>query len=112
MLKKQITIGDLFLKNSLEMLRKKLKLNEQNDQQSENASRDGQESEKFVVEFEKLFYEHILKLEHDLVTELLKIDYPKEISQIYNPLEYASELHVQFLQKYLKKKPDVLFIGT
>lgn len=67
----------------------------------------------FTVTFELEFWEKIWKIEQDLSAALTKIDFKidKNISAIYNPLEYASNVHTNYMRKYLKKAPDLLFLG-
>ncbi|KAI8124664.1 hypothetical protein FF38_10666 [Lucilia cuprina] len=51
------------------------------------------------------------KLETQLNEKLRNITTPLEISYIYNPVEYAADLHQAYLKKYLKGGKKVLFIG-
>lgn len=55
--------------------------------------------------------DNFVRLENDLVSQLIKLDYGPDIAYIYNPLEYASNLHTAFLKKYLVTKKKVLFLG-
>ncbi|XP_017856127.1 PREDICTED: single-strand selective monofunctional uracil DNA glycosylase [Drosophila arizonae] len=43
--------------------------------------------------------------------ELAQLELPKEISCVYNPVEYASDLHCAYLKKYLSGTKNVVFIG-
>jgi hypothetical protein len=99
------------------MLRKKLKLNESSEQ-NEDTSSDVQDSinqaHALSITFEMLFWEKIWKLETDLARELMEINYKasdKNIAAIYNPLDYAADLHCNYLKKFLKKSPEILFLG-
>lgn len=33
------------------------------------------------------------------------------VAAVYNPIEYASHMHCQYLERFLRKRPNVLFIG-
>lgn len=68
---------------------------------------------KFSVVFEVEFWEKIWKLEQELAAELLKIEFKndKNIAAIYNPLDYAADVHTNFMRMYLKKAPSILFLG-
>jgi hypothetical protein len=117
------------------MLRKKLKLSgkvsqsneevkktEQSDNQEETEAdnpkqdpltSDEANSVQFKVTFELEFWEKIWKMEQELVAELDKINFKKDknIAAIYNPLDYAADVHQNFMKKFLKKTPTVLFLG-
>lgn len=88
------------------MIRKKLKLNI-ND--SETCS----SPQQYSIVFELQYWEKIWKLEQNLVEDLLKINFKsdKNIAAIYNPLDYAADVHINFMRKYLTKAPKVLFLG-
>ena len=68
---------------------------------------------KFTVTFELELWEKIWKIEEELSAELMKIDFKKDknIAAIYNPLEYASDVHKNYMRKYLKKAPEIVFLG-
>lgn len=99
------------------MLRKKLKVEENSTEGTKNAGKSedikDQGSSQLQITFEMLFWEKIWNLEKELGCELMGINYKsdKNIAAIYNPLDYAADLHVNFLQKFLKKSPEVLFLG-
>lgn len=114
------------------MLRKKLKLSENvargNEEANETESGVNQkepatdnlkcdsctnEDMNFTVTIELVFWEKIWKVEQELAAELDKIDFKKDknIAAIYNPLDYASDVHKNFMRKFLKKAPTVLFLG-
>ena len=101
------------------MSKKRVKLSEnsvqeQEDHESnEDQSNLDHKSPQFQVSFEMQFWEKIWKLEQDLSSDLAKIDFKKDknIAAVYNPLEYAVEVHKNFMRKYLKKAPRVLFLG-
>jgi len=52
-----------------------------------------------------------LSLENDLVSQLNNLNYGPDVEFIYNPLQYASDLHKSFLNKFLNCKKKVLFLG-
>lgn len=52
-----------------------------------------------------------LSLENDLVSQLNNLNYGPDVEFIYSPLQYASELHKAFLNKFLNSKKKVLFLG-
>ena len=99
------------------MLRKKLKVDADTAQSSssskESEDSKGQRSNQLQITFEMLFWEKIWKLQKELGNELMQINYKgdKNIAAIYNPLDYAADLHINFLKKFLKKAPEVLFLG-
>lgn len=51
------------------------------------------------------------KLEQQLSAELAPLVYPKEVAAVYNPLEYAAELHSHYLSKFLDGPKKVMFVG-
>lgn len=52
-----------------------------------------------------------ITLENDLVSQLNKLNYGPNVEYIYNPLDYASNLHKIFLKKFLNSNKKVLFLG-
>lgn len=116
------------------MLRKKLRLSANDAQEGEEAndtegssvpskSEAGNSNDnkvcvnpdpvQYSITFEPEFWEKIWKMEESLAEELLKIDYTtdKNIAAIYNPLDYAADVHKIYMKKFLKKAPTVLFLG-
>lgn len=67
----------------------------------------------FSVTFEPEFWEKIWMVEQQLSADLMKIDFGKDknIGAVYNPLDYAADVHKRFMRKFLKKAPTVLFLG-
>lgn len=58
------------------------------------------------------FWQQIYDIECRLSTELKTITFlSSKISAVYNPIEYAAELHCKFLQKFLNEPKQVVFIG-
>jgi len=52
-----------------------------------------------------------INLENDLVSQLKNLNYGPDVKYIYNPLDYASNLHKIFLKKFLLTSKKVLFLG-
>lgn len=52
-----------------------------------------------------------IHIENDLLSELNKLNYGPDVVYIYNPLEYASQLHIAFIKKFLFANKKVLFLG-
>lgn len=63
--------------------------------------------------FEQKMWTKFHNLECEVVDHLSKIDFLqcKDVMAVYNPLEYASEVHQNFLRKYLDGEKSVLFFG-
>lgn len=62
--------------------------------------------------FQMPFWQRLYNIECRLSAELKTINFhSKNIAAVYNPLEYAANLHCDFLQKYLDGPKSVLFIG-
>lgn len=55
--------------------------------------------------------EQLLEIEDRFCEELRKIDFGTSVSYVYNPLEYASEPHGDFVRKYGNGKKKILFLG-
>lgn len=101
------------------MLRKKLKLsNETNDlampttslfANIENSQNTLEKTSKF---FTRPLWEELYSIECKMIKLLANINfiYPP-VSVVYNPIEYASHLHCEYMRKYLKSLPKVLFVG-
>ena len=54
----------------------------------------------------------LIDIEQRLCTDLLKIDYsPCGVKYVYNPLDYASETHSDFVRKYGNGSKKILFLG-
>lgn len=62
--------------------------------------------------FQTPFWQRLYDIECRLNAELKKINFHSQnIAAVYNPLEYAANLHCDFLRKYLDGPKSVLFIG-
>ncbi|XP_075148067.1 single-strand-selective monofunctional uracil-DNA glycosylase [Haematobia irritans] len=57
------------------------------------------------------FWEQFYGLECQLNGALRLLTPPPEITHIYNPVEYAAQVHCEYLRRYLKGPKKVLFIG-
>lgn len=55
--------------------------------------------------------DYYIRLENDLVSQLVNLNYGPDVLYIYNPLQYASKLHKAFLKKFLVSNKKVLFLG-
>jgi hypothetical protein len=95
----------------------RMQLNEPGSDEASPAKQTRIESEAnqppYTITFEKMYWEKIYDLENELACKLMAIDYLKgsSVDAVYNPLEYAAEMHANYLKKYLKKAPQVLFLG-
>uniref|UniRef100_A0A8D8SGH6 Single-strand selective monofunctional uracil-DNA glycosylase n=5 Tax=Cacopsylla melanoneura TaxID=428564 RepID=A0A8D8SGH6_9HEMI len=57
--------------------------------------------------------EGVLNIEKQLIHELTNnnLSYDSSIEYIYNPLDYAFELHSKYVHKYCSSKKKILFLG-
>lgn len=57
--------------------------------------------------------EGVLSLEKQLIKELTNsnLTYDSTIEYIYNPLDYAFDLHSKYVHKYCDSKKKILFLG-
>jgi hypothetical protein len=85
---------------------------EQNSIEKQSIS-ESQASISFQITFEPEFWEKLWKVEQRLCEDLNKINFSsdKNIGAVYNPLDYAEELHKNYMRKYLKKSPTIVFLG-
>lgn len=59
-----------------------------------------------------MFWHRLYSIECRLSARLKEINFlSATIAAVYNPIEYASELHCNYLKKFLNGPKDVLFIG-
>lgn len=85
--------------------------------QSKNSSQsptnnNDQQSPFFTNDNQMKFWQKLYGIECRLSAELKKISFQSAtISAVYNPIEYASDLHCAYLKKYLNAPKSVLFIG-
>lgn len=57
------------------------------------------------------FWHQMDEIEQKLSAELSPLTFPKSIAAVYNPLEYADELHSHYLAKFLDGPKKIVFIG-
>ncbi|XP_045617531.2 single-strand selective monofunctional uracil DNA glycosylase isoform X1 [Procambarus clarkii] len=55
--------------------------------------------------------QQLLEIEKNQCEDLLKLDYGEKICYIYNPVDYAHELHSDFVIKYGNWRKKVLILG-
>lgn len=94
------------------MLRKKLKLQKvdatNNGQNKEIATTAALSSSPSTDSFWKRFYD----IECRMNEQFRSINFVRgPVAAVYNPVEYAAELHCAYLEKYLTGPKTVLFIG-
>lgn len=53
----------------------------------------------------------ILDIELELCQRLSSLEYPSPVSFIYNPIDYAANLHCEYLSKYGLSRKKILFVG-
>lgn len=57
------------------------------------------------------FWNRFYKLECQLNVDLQNIEIPSNITHVYNPLDYATNLHCAYLEKFLDGPKKVIFVG-
>lgn len=57
------------------------------------------------------FSDKFLEIESKLSSNISSLKFESPVTHIYNPLEYASDPHRDFVQKYCQSKKKVLFVG-
>ncbi|CAD1473649.1 unnamed protein product, partial [Heterotrigona itama] len=55
--------------------------------------------------------QQLLSLEQNLVIEVGKITFRSPVEYVYNPLEYAFNIHTMYVEKYCKTAKKILFLG-
>lgn len=106
MLRKKIKSASSSISNELETIpNKKAKpLNKSSENQNQ------QTSPFFTNDSE--FWQKLYDIECRLSIELKGIQFlSSNISAVYNPIEYAADLHCAYLRKFLNTPKSVLFIG-
>ena len=53
----------------------------------------------------------LAEISDDLAAELAPLAFSAPVAYVYNPLEYAREPHVRYLERYGRGRPEVLFVG-
>lgn len=101
------------------MLRKKIKraaANNQTESESDASTKLAKQSHSSDITspfFNSMeLWQKIYDVECRLSAELKAISFlSSTISAVYNPIEYAADLHCAYLKKFLNKSKPVLFIG-
>uniref|UniRef100_A0A182VYR0 Uracil-DNA glycosylase-like domain-containing protein n=1 Tax=Anopheles minimus TaxID=112268 RepID=A0A182VYR0_9DIPT len=57
------------------------------------------------------YWQQVYRIERELSAALRKVILPSEVAACYDPIEYASEIHCAYLQRFLDGPKHVLFIG-
>lgn len=88
------------------MLRKKLKINHESADKDGENSESSQELSKNPQTsnfFNQPIWKKLQELEFEMSQKLQEIDFYKDknVGMVYNPLEYACEVHVNYMEKYL-----------
>ena len=53
-----------------------------------------------------------LDYEMKLANELQLLNFPEPVNYVYNPIDYASETHTDFISKYANDSPkQIMFLG-
>ncbi|KAK9309416.1 hypothetical protein QLX08_000903 [Tetragonisca angustula] len=55
--------------------------------------------------------QQLLSLEQNLAIEVGKITFHSPVEYVYNPLEYAFNIHTMYVEKYCKTVKKILFLG-
>lgn len=58
-------------------------------------------------------WESVYQIELQLAAELTSLLFTNtnRVSVIYNPLEYAQEVHLNYLKRFMNARKDVLYVG-
>lgn len=71
------------------------------------------DSKKSKLEFD--YAEKLIALENELVEKILTsgtdFKHDKNVAYTYNPLDYAAELHTQYVQRFCQGPKKILFLG-
>lgn len=103
------------------MIRKKLKLAAESkasavvdDNNKEQSNENAVDSGAAITSqhFQMPFWQRLYTIECRLSAQLRTMNFhSKNVAAVYNPIEYAADLHCDFLRKYLDGPKSVLFIG-
>lgn len=103
------------------MLRKKLKLNKSNDDETEPIKKESLENEgdsppkqtKLITSkyFSSPFWLKLLEIECELNEDLKDLKFTSPVAAVYNPAIYAIDLIKAYLEKFLDGPKSVVFIG-
>ncbi|GAB0087629.1 Single-strand selective monofunctional uracil DNA glycosylase [Sergentomyia squamirostris] len=61
--------------------------------------------------FKQPLWLQLYEVENRMNEELRKLKFSKPVAAVYNPVEYAADLHVQYMKKFLTERKHILFIG-
>lgn len=95
------------------MLKKKLAQkakNKDSNQQEENNNNSNMPLKTSHL-FATSIWQNVYNFECQLNSSLRLFQTTSDITHIYNPLEYAAQLHCEYLRHYLKGTKKLLFIG-
>lgn len=105
MLRKKIKLASTIIPNEIQSFEQ----NANNKKPSKLASTN-QKNSPFFEKAE--FWEKLYDIERRMSNELNEVSFTSStIAAVYNPIEYASELHCAYLKKFLNEPKQVLFIG-
>lgn len=101
------------------MLAKKLKKTEETEeivgdvQKKPRVNLDHLTSHFFSAAAESKIWEKVYQVELDLTKSLNELfsKVTTQVSVVYNPIEYAKEVHIEFLKRYFNGKKQVLYVG-
>ncbi|CAH0774060.1 unnamed protein product [Bemisia tabaci] len=100
----QFLIAQILHPNSI-MASTKRKIGEKNGLEND--------SKKSKLEFD--YAEKLIALENELVEKILTsgtdFKHDKNVAYTYNPLDYAAELHAQYVQRFCQGPKKILFLG-
>lgn len=68
-------------------------------------------NQKFSPFFLPPFWEQFYAMECQLNVALSQLTPPPQITHIYNPVEYAAQIHCEYLKRFLCGPKKLLFIG-
>lgn len=57
------------------------------------------------------FYAIECRLNHELAALTFTSPTSSLVAAVYNPVEYAHRMHCQYLERFLRNRPSVLFVG-
>lgn len=92
------------------MLKRKLE-NQSKNAQTSHRNQQQHDSKQTCPYFKQKLWQNFYDIEMELNEALSKLQSPSNISYIYNPIEYASEIHCEYLKKYLTNRKKCIFVG-
>lgn len=93
------------------MLSKKIKMNHELCEKNNEKVVEGSLSTTSNYFNNKPIWEKVYEIECEMNKKYKELTFPAQVAAVYNPVEYASELHCAFMQKYLTGPKKILFIG-